>query len=405
MKILMLTPYLPYPPASGGQVRSLNLLKNLGKKHQIFLVALIKNEKERRFLKYLEKFCQEIHLCQRSEFPWTAKNILKSIFGLYPFLIVRNSSPEAKIKIAQLLSQHHFDLIHAETFYIMPHLPKTDVPVLLAEQTIEYQVYQHFVETLPFVLQPFFYLDVLKLKFWEKHFWKKANIVVAVSNSDKKKMSSLEPNLKIKIIPNGAGEDLIKIYSKEKKITRPIFLYQGNFSWLQNTEAAFILAKKIFPKIKEKVKNCLCYIAGQKAKEKIGHLEKYGVKIIDIKPSETKKVKELYKKATIFLAPIFGPGGTRLKILGAMAAGIPVISSPIGIEGLELENKSQVLVAKNYNDFVKYSLELIDNPSLYQKIRIGARKLIEEKYYWPKIASDLEKIYLELIKKKYENRN
>lgn len=402
----MLTPYLPYPPASGGQVRSYNLLKNLGKKHQIFLVALIKNKKEKRFVKNLKEFCQEIYLCQRSQSPWIFKNILKAIFSPYPFLIIRNSSSQARKVINQLLKNNHFDLIHAETFYIMPHLPKTNIPILLAEQTIEYKVYQHFVKNLNFLIRPLFYLDIIKLKFWEKYFWKKATVVAAVSKSDKKNMLALLPSLKIKIIPNGAGEDLMKIFSNQKKmndITKPIFLYQGNFAWLQNTEAAIILAKNVFPKLKQKIKNCSCYIAGQKAKEKIGYLKKYGVKIVDINPSNLNKVKKLYQQAAIFLAPIEGPGGTRLKILGAMAAGIPVISSKTAVEGLEVTHKKDVFVAKNYSDFIKYSIELLKNPSLYQKIRENARKLIEKKYNWAIIARQLETIYFELIKKN-ENR-
>lgn len=396
MKILMLTPYLPYPPSSGGQVRSYNLLKNLGKKHQIFLVALIKNEKEKKFVKNLHEFCQSIYLCKRSESPWTLKNILKSILGLFPFLIVRNSSPQAKEIISQLLKTYQFDLIHAETFYIMPHLPKTKIPILLAEQTIEYQVYQHFVNLLNPLFRPLFYLDIFKLKFWEKYFWSKASILVTVSELDKKKVLKLLPRLKIEIIPNGAGEDLFNIFQKQKKISQPIFLYQGNFAWLQNTEAALILAKKIFPKIKKKVKNAVCYIAGQKAKKKISHLEKYGVKIINIKDPDIESVKKIYQEATIFIAPIQGPGGTRLKILGAMAAGIPVISSKVGVEGLDIENKKNIFIAKNSSEFVNYSLQLLKNPSLYQTIRENAKKLIEKKYNWQSIAADLEKIYLNL---------
>jgi glycosyltransferase involved in cell wall biosynthesis len=287
----------------------------------------------------------------------------------------------------------------------MPHIPKTNIPVLLAEQTIEYQVYQHFVNLLNPFFKPFFYLDILKLRFWEKYYWKKANILVAVSQSDKKKMLKLLPHLKIKIIPNGAGEDLIKIFQKKKKIIKPIFLYQGNFAWLQNTEAASILAKEIFPKIKRIIKDSVCYIAGQKAKEKITNLEKYGVKVIDIDASNIEKVKKNYQEASIFLAPIQGPGGTRLKILGAMTAGIPVISSKIGVDGLDVKNKENVFIAKNPSDFVSYSIKLLKNPSLYQKIREAAKKLVEEKYNWKIIANNLEKIYLSLKRNQNENRH
>lgn len=400
MRILMLTPYLPYPPSSGGQVRSYNLLKNLGKKHSIVLVALIKTDEEKKFVKNLAEYCEKIYVCKRSESPWTLNNIVKSIFGPHPFLIVRNFSPQAKTIVFDLIEKGQFDLIHAETFYIMPHIPETKIPILLVEQTIEYQVYQHFVKSMQYFFPKlFFHLDILKLKFWEKKYWEKADLVVAVSETDKKKMRELLSDLKIKIIPNGAGEDLTDLFQKEKKITRPIFLYQGNFSWLQNVEAAQILAEKIFPKIKERIPQALCYITGQKAQEKIGHLKKYGVKIVNIAPSQTPLVQAGYQSASLFLAPIKGPGGTRLKILGAMAAGLPVVSSQVGIEGLEVEDGVNILIAEDEADFVAKAVKILNDPRLYNKIRINARRLIEEKYNWPKIATDLEKIYLGLKRK------
>lgn len=395
----MLTPYPPYPPSSGGQVRSYNLLKNLGKKHRIVLVALIKTETEKKLLKNLEKYCEKIYICKRSKNPWTATNIIKSIFGVYPFLIVRNFSYEAKEVIFNLIKNDHFDLIHAETFYIMPHLPETNIPILLVEQTIEYQVYQHFVKSLKyFFLKPFFYFDVLKLKFWERQFWKKADLVVAVSDADRKKMLNLLPNLTVKIIPNGAGEDLTDIYQKEKTVAKPVFLYQGNFSWLQNVEAANLLAKNIFPKIKKILPESVCYIAGQQAKDKIKHLEKNEVKIVDIDSSNIEIVKKMYQKASVFLAPISGPGGTRLKVLGAMAAGVPVISSRTGVEGLEITDKENIIIANNDEEFVKNAIQILKDRNLYKKIRINARRLVDEKYNWFKIAQDLEKTYLQLKK-------
>jgi len=399
MKILMLTPYLPYPPSSGGQVRSYNLLKHLGKKHEISLVSLIKTDEEKQFVDHLKDYCKKIYVCKRSESPWTFKNITQSIFGYYPFLIVRNLSSEAKKIISHLIETNKYDLIHAETFYIMPHIPETHIPILLVEQTIEYRVYQHFIKSIRFpLLKILFYLDIVKLKIWEKKYWKKADLVVAVSETDKNKMHELLPDLTIKIIPNGAGEDLIGLFQKEKKVDKPIFLYQGNFSWLQNVEAAEILARSIFPRIKRKIPQSICVITGQKAQEKISYLKKHEIKIIDIMSSQTEQVKKGYQEASVFLAPIKGPGGTRLKILGAMAAGLPVISSQVGIEGLDVTDNENILIAKNEDEFVQKTVNLLNNQALYNKIRINARKLIDEKYNWQKISKDLEKIYLGLKK-------
>ncbi|GIW64804.1 MAG: hypothetical protein KatS3mg092_0737 [Patescibacteria group bacterium] len=171
----MLTPYVPYPPSSGGQVRTYNLLKYLSKNNKITLVCLYKNKEEKKYYENLKNVCEKIYFCKRPYKPWTIKNILKAVFSSKPFLIVRNYSSEAEILLKELLNKEKFDIIHAETFYIMPHIPKTTIPIFLLEQTIEYQVYQHFVNSLPFFIQPFLLIDILKLKKWEKKLLAKSN--------------------------------------------------------------------------------------------------------------------------------------------------------------------------------------------------------------------------------------
>ena len=108
----MLTPYLPYPPSSGGQVRSYNLIKNLAKEHQITLFSLIKYDEEKKYIKDLKKYCQEICVFKRPRKPWTLRNILRTGFGFYPFLVIRNLSPEEKIAVEKKLKETKYDLIH-----------------------------------------------------------------------------------------------------------------------------------------------------------------------------------------------------------------------------------------------------------------------------------------------------
>lgn len=398
MKILMLTPYLPYPPSSGGQVRSYNLIKNLAEKHQITLFSLIKSDEEKKYIPELEKFCFEVSVFKRPESPWTLKNIFRTAFGFYPFLVVRNLSSEEKEAVAKKLLNEKFDLIHAETFYVMPHIPETKTPILLVDQTIEFQVYQHFASTSRFwLLKPLFYIDVFKLKFWETRFWQKAALVVAVSGADKQKMLSLVRGLDVRVVPNGAGEDLMDIWGKRKaNWEKPVIFFQGNFLWLQNTETAKILATRIFPKIKEEIPEAVCQIVGQGARDKIGSLKGDGVEICDLDVSDIEGVRKAYREATVFLAPLAGPGGTRLKILGAMAAGVPVITTTTGIEGIDAKDGKEVLIRNDTQEMAKAAIRLIKERELYQKITLAARKLIEKKYNWPKISLTLDKIYQEV---------
>jgi len=398
MKILMLTPYLPYPPSSGGQVRSYNLIKNISKKHDITLFSLIKTEEEKKYIPELEKFCQKVEVFKRPEKPWTLKNILKTGFGFFPFLVVRNWSSFEKEAVAKELATGTYQLIHAETFYVMPHIPETKIPILLVDQTIEFQVYQHVAETFKYwFLRPFLFIDVFKIKYWETRFWKKATKVVAVSEADKEKMQALVPNLKVGIVPNGVGEDLMNIWQDKKTdFEKPIIFFQGNFSWLQNTEAARTLAVEIFPIIRKQIPNAICRIVGQGAKDKIAKLEGEGIEIVDLENADISGVIKAYREATVFVAPLAGPGGTRLKILGAMAAGVPVVTTTTGIEGIESVNNRDVLIRSSNNDIAKAAIGLLSDDNFYRKITNSARKLVEEKYDWKKISQILDQIYEEV---------
>lgn len=396
MKILMLTPYLPYPPSSGGQVRSYNLIKQLYKKHDITLFCYIRDEKEKKYISELDKYCRVIKVFKRRK-AWSPINVFLSGITFYPFLVTIYLLPEMKKAVTQQLRKEKYDLIHCETFYVMTNIPKTSVPILLVEQTIEYQVYQHYLDNLSFYPIKFLlYIDVAKLRFWESRFWRKATKVVAVSQSDKEKMLSLVPNLNVEIVPNGAGEDLVDLWNERRPSKPPIILYQGNFNWLQNTEAAKILAEKVFPLIKKEVPNAVCWIVGQGVKAKIGDLSGNGVQIRELSSADIEGVRAAYRDANIFLAPLAGPGGTRLKILGAMAAGLPVVTTPIGIEGIGAKNGQEVLVRDDPQELANAAIQLIKNKKLYNNVTKAARLLFEEKYTWVKISSRLDKIYKEV---------
>lgn len=401
MKILMLTLYLPYPTNSGGQIRSYNLIKHLSKKHEITLVSFIKKGEE-KYAKEMEKFCKEVIYFYRTDKPFTLKNILKTAFSRYPFLVIRNFSAEGKKALAKKISKEKYDLIHVETFYLRPHIPDhPNIPIVLVDQTIEYQVYQHFAQTTKWwFLRPFFNLEIAKLKYWEAQFWKEANRVVAVSEADKTKMQELVSGLRVDIIPNAPGEDMASLYEyhHKKKFKKPVVFFQSNFLWLQNIEAAELLANEVFPKIKEAVPEVICRIVGQSA-SKVQHLANKDVEIIDLASDDVKGVVRSYKEGDIFIAPLKGPGGTRLKIFAAMTAGVPVVATSVGAGGIEIENGKNILIADTPEELTKATVKLIKDHKFYLHIMEDAKKLIKEKYDWAVFADKLSDIYEETAKK------
>lgn len=397
----MLTPYLPYPDSSGGQIRTLNLLKYLCKNNEITLVSLIKNEKENDNIKHLLKYCKKVMTFPRSSSPWTVKNILKTGFSLDPFLIVRNSAEGAKEAIAKELESGNYDLIHAETFYVMPSLPKTKIPTILVDQTIEYLVYQHYVdETAPWYLRPLLQVDVEKLKHSERYYWRQADQVIAVSEADRVEMNKLEPDLSVDIVPNGVNLDLFK-----KKTTwssqNPTILFVSNFKWLQNIEAALVLIKDVYPLVKRSVPQAKLLITGQFITDNIKETAqgKEGITVTELPVDDVDSLVKAYHNSSVFASTIKGPGGTRLKNLAAMASQLPIVSTKVGVEGLKVKDKVHVLIGNTPEKIAQLIVSVIKSPKLAEELATTTRHHVEENFDWRKIAVSLDAIYQKLGKK------
>lgn len=396
MKILMLVPYLPTITMSGGQTRWYNIIKYLAKTHEITLFSLIKDNSERKFIPELKKYCKKVRVFERPKKPWTVRNVLASVFGPFPLLVMRNRSLEEKKAIKEELELEKYDLIHAETFYVMPHLGKTEVPTILVEQTIWHNVYKHYViREVPFFLRPFYLQDVIKIIFWEKHYWKKADKLFAVSEEDRKEMLRLVPNKKVGIIPNGVDS---KFFS-EKKISRenpPRILYGvTNFEWLQNQEATEILIKEVWPLIKEKFPDSIVWIVGRKIPEWV---KKEAVSGNIMVTENILDARDAYRSSTIMVAPIRGAGGTRLKVLEAMASGLPVVSTRVGVAGLNLTDGENVLIADSPKLVASSAVRLLKNKALAEKIGREGQEHVRQFFDWKSIVKLHDPVYAELLR-------
>lgn len=399
MKILMVTPYLPYPPYSGGQTRSFNLLKHLSKKCQITLFCFVLPDQDIKHLKHLKKYCHKIVTIERGK-TWDFKKILFTGFSPYPFLVANYFSPQMKKLIKEELSKEKYDLVHVECFYLMPNIPKTKSPVLLLDQTIEFAVYQHFVETLSGKMsffKPLFWIDVLKLKFWETFFWKEAPCLMAVSKNDQLLMEKISDR-KVEIVPNGVDAALLE-KKRVAKYSKPTVLFGvANFKWMQNKEGVVNLLKFVWPEIKRRVTNAKLFIVGRHSISFIASTGLVNPKNKDITVKEVKSPEDVYRKSWVLVAPMKSGGGSRTKFFEAMACGLPIITTEEGIEGIDAIDGEEVLVAKDFDQLADLTAKAIKNQKLRNKIGDGGRNLVGKKYSWRESASQLLKIYQRVSK-------
>ncbi|MFZ2199635.1 MAG: glycosyltransferase family 4 protein [Microgenomates group bacterium] len=391
MKVLMLTPYLPYPLVSGGQIRTYNLLKHLSKHHDITLFSLIKDESEREHLSELHKYCKNIQLFKRTKNPFVLRNILLAGFSSYPFVVTRNLPLNMKKRVGEELSRGKYDLIHAETFYMMPNIPDTKVPIILAEQTIEYLGYQDYMKKANPLLRPLLKIDIAKIKYWERYFWDKADKLITMSSEDKEFIErELGRPQNISVVANGVDLDY---FSKVKKHlpSDPTVLFVGTFKWLPNIEAVDEIVKKIWPLILNELPNAKMKIVGFSPTEKIKGYANDSVEVL----GGIDDIRKAFSCAHALLAPIRSGKGTRYKVLEAMITGTPVVATTLAAEGLDLQNGENVLIADSSAGLAAATVRLLKDKVLQNKLALAGQSLVKKGYSWDTIAKDLDNVYKE----------
>lgn len=399
----MLTPYLPYPPVGGGQTRSYNLIKYLGKRHEITLFSLIKDSSERKYVDEMNKYCKKVKVFQRPKKPWTLKNILRTGFSTYPFLVVRNFTEGVKDEVEKELINGEYDLIHAENFYVMPYIPETKIPTVLTEQTIFYKVYQHYVETLPGIKQlikPLLYIDVAKLKHWEMHYWKMADFISAVSEDDRTLINEFSGRKKVYIVPNGVdfAQYSQTVYKRSKE---PLVLFgNADFHWMQNKEGATILLNHIWPVIVKKMPEAKLWITGKIAPKVLSkYIAEENIRIEEI---AVDKSREPYQKSWILIAPMKSGGGSRTKLFEAMASGLAIVATTQGVEGIGVTNNKEALISDDYDKLAEFAVKVLKDANLRERLGSNARNLVKQKYAWDNSAHELDNMFKEVVNAKKE---
>lgn len=383
MKILFLTYDLPYPLDQGGKIRAYHLIKNLSQHHQLTLFSFYRQEKQRRYLRHLEQFCQKIILFKRMK-AFSMRHFLTACQPKLPFPIALYWSSELKEELKREIASGGYDLIHFESFYTSLYLDQTlSTPQILGTENIEWQVYQQYASQQK--LGPLLSLEIWRTRKFEEKTWRQADACLAVSPENKKEIEKASGR-KCYLVSNGVDLDFFSFWPRQPQKPATI-LFVGNFKYIQNQDTARFLIYKVMPLLKRRLPNLKLLLVGRQPPKDLKAYVK----------SDVEDIRQVYQKADLLLAPIRIGSGTKFKILEAMASGLPVITTKVGIEGIPARDTREVIIQDEPEGMAESAVSLLKNRYCYQQIVRMARKLVEENYDWKKIGCQLAKAYQQII--------
>ncbi len=390
MKILFITSRIPYPLFRGDKLRVYNLIRNLSKSNEIILLSFVENKSEYELQNELAKYCTRIELIYLPV--W--KSVINSVLGFFsklPIQVKYYNSKKMNTLVKNVIQEEKPDLIHTHLIRMAPYTFDIDHPKKVIDLTDAVSLYLKRFQKLtknPF-LKLFLLIEKNRMYKYEKIIQKYDRAFVC-SEIDKEYLLSRNTKLKINLVYNGIELENYKTKKHIKRLNSIIFT--GNMSYYPNSDAVEYFVKEIFPQILLKVPSAKFYIVGQNPSSKIIKMKSQNIIVTGF----VKDICSEYLQSDIAVSPIRYGAGTLTKILESSSLGIPVIATPIGSLGLNLQHNKEIVIANSKEEFADYAIKLLNSKKERERIGINGKKKVRDLYGLGKITNDLNKIYSQL---------
>lgn len=395
MKILQLSQQFPFPETDGGKIGIASIYRELSKMGaDITFLCYNTNESKKEDIDEAEKYGKVVfinHPINNSKI-----RIFKSIFDYKPLYIRKHFNSSIKKKIEKIIGGIDFDIVHAdhtamaEMAIFIKKL--TGKPISLRLHNIEWKIWDRYANELKNPYYKFYIKRQARLlKSFEENILNEFDILLPITQVDNLYLQKL--NLKNRIVVAGAGVDVDKWKATDEVRNFDEIIIATTYNWVHNVDGLIWFIEKVLPIIKQHKPNAFLTLLG---KDMPNSLKKYSKN--DVNPiGFVDTVQPYLNKAGVYINPLFVGAGVRIKILEAMAMGLPVVATSIAAEGIDANDLNGLFIADNEYDFAQTILQLMNDIELWKNSSINARILIESKYKWENSIAQIYYAYKEIL--------
>ncbi len=397
-KLIWFSHFIPYPPRGGAFQRSFHLLRNVARHYQVHLVAFNMHDAGAQ---QLEEYGRELgKFCARVEF-WEPSVAWRSVewwarLGFSPFLRAPYSchslgSPALQTRWKQLLEQVqpalvHFDSIDLGLYFLEP----PPCPMVLNHHNCEsVMMFRRAQQEQNPLARLYLRGQAGKLQSLEQVLCLRFHVNVAVSEQDRRHLLALAPGAHIHVVENGTDTDYLAPVPGAEESDSLVFA--GSLDWYPNVSGLEFFISQVWPLLKQQRPDLRLYLAGREpAYSLVRRAERDPAITVVPNPED---IRPWVARGAVFICPLLDGGGTRLKILDALAMGKAVVSTTLGCEGLQVTSGENILVADSPQHFSSEVLRLLDNPKLRSRLGHAGRGLVERQYNWSVLGAQLRQAY------------
>jgi len=320
--------------------------------------------------------------------------LLINLFSPYPYSVTKHFSRRFDRKLRQLLREERFDLVHCEGTNCARYLNSAaDVPRVLGTHNVESQIWSRRARLArTWIEQLFFGSQAIKMRWFERRALLRTESAVAVTFQDARQMRDWGVS-EITLVPNGVD---LEAYQPSTEGARPSeLLFLASLDWYPNVEGLEHFLAETLPLIVSVQPNAILRIVGRRPSESLRKLVA-GNRHVEL-VGEVKDVRPYLASAGIVVVPLRIGGGSRLKILEALAAGKAVVATSIGAEGLELTPGEHFQLADSPSEFAQQTASLISSEEQRRRLGENGRRLVIDRYGWDGIAATLEAAWFKAL--------
>ena len=403
MKVLFLSQIVPYPPHGGVLQRGFNIVRELGRRAEVHLLAFVHPdalptaatlEESRRVLGRCCASVEYFPLWPKRSTAHTAAALGAGLLTPTPFSVIAHRS-RAFAVAAQ--AGGPFDVVHADTIALTPFVdlgPGRPAATVLTHHNIESQLLRRRSEVDHRAAARWFLRrEADKLAAYEARFSPRYDVNIFVSTVDHDLLAARVAGIRGAVVPNGVDVDYFAADAAGGSETA--LIYTGGMNMFANKDAVLSFLTDIWPAVAAAEPQARFYAVGQDPPRELKARAEADPRIVvtgyvdDIRP--------LVRKAAVYVVPLRVGGGTRLKVLDAMSSGKAIVSTSIGCEGLDVDPGEHLVVADTAGDFASETIALLRDPERRRRLGTAARSRVEARYAWSVVGESLVDAYRQAI--------